>query len=496
MTPIVGFDNAKYIELQSQRIRERIEEFGGRLYMEFGGKLYDDFHAARVLPGFEPDSKLKMLLTFENDAEIIFSICADDIEKRKQRDDLGIRYDEEVLRLIDAYRDSGLNVSSVVITMYNGQPSADAFRARLGGSGIKTYLHYPIEGYPADTARVISEEGFGKNDWVETTKSLVVVTGPGPGSGKLATCLSQVYNDNRHGIKAGYAKFETFPVWDLAIDHPINYAYEAATTDLDDENQPDFFHKAAYGVDAVNYNRDLEAFPVLKRLFEEIWGECPYKSPTDMGVNVLGQCITDDDVCRAAARREILRRWYVARTDFRKGKVQNDTIAKKNEAIVKKAGVSDADNPAIAAARNKADATRAPAAALLLPNGNLVSSKTSNLLGAASALLLNSLKNCAGIERGINLIPPEVLTPVTELKTTWLGHKNPRLHCDEALVALSISASTDDNAKKALEQLPNLRGSEAFFTVIPSAVDEKMYKRLGINFCCEPEYESSKLYHK
>ncbi len=491
----LGFDNEKYLQIQSQHIKERIARFGDKLYLEFGGKLFDDHHAARVLPGFQPDSKLRMLMQLKDEAEVVFVISAADIEKNKVRADLGITYDKDVLRLRDEFTHRGLYVSSVVITHYNGQSSAAAFRKRLERLGVKVYYHYLIEGYPTNVELIASDEGFGKNEFVETTRPLVVITAPGPGSGKMAVCLSQLYNEQKRGVKAGYAKFETFPIWNLPLDHAVNYAYEAATADLNDENRIDPYHLKAYGKEVVSYNRDIEVFPVLRATFELIWGKCPYNSPTDMGVNMVGFCLTDNDVCSEASRREILRRWFVARTEYKKGNIEKSVI-EKAEAVMEKAGVSIADNPAIAAARIKENNTGAPAAAMELPDGRVISGKTSALMGSAAALILNALKVIGGIPKDVKLISPEVLEPITNLKTQALGHHNPRLHTDEVLIALCMSAVTNPDAKLALDQLTKLRRCGAFFTVIPSQVDEKTYKQLGITTSCEPVYEVSKLYHK
>ncbi len=491
----IGFDNDKYIELQSERIRKRIAEFGGKLYLEFGGKLFDDYHASRVLPGFAPDSKMRMLRSFGSQVEIIIAINANDIEKNKRRGDLGISYDEDVLRLTDAFHGAGLYVGSVVITQYAGQPGADRFRKKLSSLGIRCYRHYPIAGYPSDVKNIVCEEGYGRNDYIETTRPLVVVTAPGPGSGKMATCLSQLYHDYRRGIASGYAKFETFPIWNLPLKHPINLAYEAATADLNDVNMIDPYHLEAYGQTTVNYNRDVEIFPVLNTMFEMIQGMSPYKSPTDMGVNMIGFCMLDDEVCCEASRLEILRRYYDAQVALKKG-IGDADVVRKLELIMKKAGITSEINPAIGAALLKEKLTGAPAAAMTLPDGRVITGKTSSLLGSAAALMLNALKALAGIDKEIDLISPAVIEPITKLKTQNLGHHNPRLHSDEMLVALCVSAVSDPNAALAQKQLEKLRGLNAHFSVIPSAVDEKIYKRLGVNISCEPVYEVGKLYHK
>ena len=491
----IGFDNDKYIELQSERIRRRIAEFGGKLYLEFGGKLFDDYHASRVLPGFAPDSKMRMLRSFGSQVEIIIVINANDIEKNKRRGDLGISYDDDVLRLTDAFHGAGLYVGSVVITQYAGQPGADRFRRKLSSLGIRCYRHYPIAGYPSDVKNIVCEDGYGRNDYIETTRPLVVVTAPGPGSGKMATCLSQLYHDYHRGIASGYAKFETFPVWNLPLKHPVNLAYEAATADLNDVNMIDPYHLEAYGQTTVNYNRDVEIFPVLNATFEMIQGTSPYKSPTDMGVNMAGFCIVDDEACCEASKLEILRRYYDAQVALKKGGGDTDVV-RKLELIMKQAGITSEINPAIGAALLKEKLTGAPAAAMTLPDGRVITGKTSSLLGASAALMLNALKALAGIDKEVDLISPTVIEPITKLKTQNLGHHNPRLHSDEMLVALCVSAVSDPNAALAQKQLEKLRGLNAHFSVIPSAVDEKIYKRLGVNVSCEPVYEVSKLYHK
>ena len=491
----LGFDNDKYLRLQAQHITERLAQFGGKLYLEFGGKLFDDYHASRVLPGFQPDSKIRMLRTLKDDVEIVVAICANDIEKNKMRGDLGIGYDEDVLRLMDVFRGQGFYVGSVVITQYAGQPAADAFIKRLSALGVKSYKHYPIAGYPSDVAHIVSDDGLGKNEYIETTRPIVVVTAPGPGSGKMATCLSQLYHDHRRGISAGYAKYETFPIWNLPLKHPVNLAYEAATADLDDVNMIDPFHLEAYGETTVNYNRDVEIFPVLNAIFEKIQGHSPYKSPTDMGVNMAGFCIVDDEVCRAASRMEILRRYYTARMELVQGKGREETV-RKLELVMRQGGVTPDICPAVAASLAKAEATGAPAGAMLLPDGRVVTGKTSGLLGAAAALLLNALKALGGIGDQFELISRQVLEPVCHLKTTYLDHRNPRLHTDEVLLTLAISALTNPLADLAKQQLPGLRGSEAHFSVIISEEDLKIFKRLGVRVSCEPKYETKRLYHR
>ncbi len=491
----IGFDNQKYLETQSAHIRERIKQFGGKLYLEFGGKLFDDYHASRVLPGFEPDSKIRMLQQLKDDVEIVVTICACDIEKNKVRGDLGIPYEEDVLRLIDIFRGMDLYVGSVVVTQYNGQSAADAFLKRLNALGVRTYRHYPIAGYPHNIDVIVSEEGYGRNEYIETSHPLVVVTAPGPGSGKMATCLSQLYHENRRGIKAGYAKFETFPIWNLPLKHPVNLAYEAATADLSDVNMIDPFHLEAYGVTTVNYNRDVEVFPVLRTIFENILGECPYKSPTDMGVNMVGNCIIDDEVCREASYMEILRRYYTALTDRLRGKA-DDELVFKLELLMKQAGITPDIFPAVAASLKREEETGAPAGAMVLPDGQVITGRTSDLLGASASLLLNALKRLGGINQSLDLISTQVLEPICKLKTQSLGHKNPRLHSDEVLIALCVSALTNPIAALAQEQIPKLKGCDAHFTVVLSDVDEKLYRRLGMHVSNEPKYERQRLYFK
>lgn len=484
-----GFDNAQYLRLQSEHIRNRISQLGGKLYLEFGGKLFDDYHAARVLPGFQPDSKLGMLLHLKQQVEIVIVINSDDIEKNKLRGDLGITYDVDVIRLVDCFRAVGLYIGSVVLARYNNQPVAAAFQKRLESLGITVYHHYSIEGYPSDVPHIVSDEGFGRNEYIKTTRELVVVTAPGPGSGKMATCLSQLYHEHKQGIKAGYAKFETFPIWNLPLQHPVNLAYEAATADLNDINMIDPFHLEAYGETTVNYNRDVEIYPLLTTIFENIVGVSPYKSPTDMGVNMAGKCIIDDAVVCEASCQEILRRYYTAICDQRKGLVADEVVLKL-ELLMKKAGVSPDDRVVIAPAVALAERTGAPAAAMQLTNGDMVTGKTSNLLGASASLLLNALKVLGGISDDIHLISPVVIEPIRHLKVDHLGNRNPRLHTDEILIALSISAATNPTAELAMEQLNKLRGCEAHSSVILSQVDERVFRRLGVNITCEPMYQS------
>ncbi len=490
-----GFDHERYTRMQSERIIERIQEFGGKLYLELGGKLFDDFHASRVLPGFQPDSKVQMLLKLKEQEEILVVVNADDIEKSKVRGDLGITYDADALRLIDAFRGIGLYVGSVVLTRFAGQQAAINFEQRLNAQGVRTYRHYPIEGYPTDVEHIVSDEGFGRNEYVETSRPLVLVTAPGPGSGKMATCLSQLYQENRRGIKAGYAKFETFPIWNLPLKHPVNVAYEAATADLSDVNMIDHYHLEAYGETTVNYNRDIEIFPVLNALFEHVWGKSPYRSPTDMGVNMVGYCITDDQACQEAARKEIVRRYYAARCAYLQGHAQKEE-AEKIRILMKQLNLDDGIRPVIAAARARAQETELPALAIELPGGEIVTGKTTDLLGPSAAAILNAVKKLGGIEKKVHLIPPEVIEPVQELKCKYLGNHNPRLHSDEVLVALSVSAASDPNAALALSMLPRLKNCEAHSTVILSAVDDNTFRRLGLTLTCDPAYQTHKLFHR
>jgi len=490
-----GFDNEKYLETQSARIRERIAQFGGKLYLEFGGKLFDDNHASRVLPGFAPDSKIRMLMELRDSVEMVLAISAGAIERSKVRGDLGITYDEDVLRLVDAFRERGLAVGGVVVTQYAGQRAARAFRQRLESLGLRVYLHYPIEGYPHALDRILCDEGFGKNDYIETSHPLVVVTAPGPGSGKMATCLSQIYHERRRGVQAGYAKFETFPIWNLPLQHPVNLAYEAATADLNDVNMIDPFHLQAYGTTTVNYNRDVEVFPVLKAMFEAISGKSPYLSPTDMGVNMAGSCIVDDSAVCLCARQEILRRFYAALCERRRGQ-GSDEIVYKLELLMKQAGVTEDLRPVIAAANRRAEETGEPAAAIELPDGRVVTGKTTSLMGASSAALLNALKTLAGIEKKTRLISRQAIEPIQSVKVNHLGSRNPRLHSDEILIALAISAASDPLAAKALGSLDALRDCEAHSSVILSAADTGVYQKLGLRLTCTPRYQTNRLYHK
>lgn len=489
-----GFDTDKYLKLQSEKIKERINEFGGKLYLEFGGKLFDDFHASRVLPGFQPDSKIRMLSQLKDQAEIVIVINAEDIEKNKTRADLGITYDLDVLRLIDVFRGYGLYVGSVCLTRFASQPAVVAYQKKLESLGMKVYRHYSIPGYPSNVSYIVSDEGFGRNEYIETDRPLVVITAPGPGSGKMATCLSQLYHEHKRGVQAGYAKYETFPIWNLALRHPVNLAYEAATADLADINMIDPFHLEAYGKTTVNYNRDVDIFPVLKTTFETIMGECPYKSPTDMGVNMAGFGIVDDEACCEASRQEIIRRYYSTLVSRREG-VADDEEVFKLELLMKQAEVAPTDRPCVSPALQKTTISGVACAAIELPNGEIVTGKTSDLLGPSAAVLLNALKVLAGIPDDIKLIAPSIIEPIQALKTEHLGNKNPRLHTDEVLIALSICAATNDMAKRAVMELDNLKGSELHSSVILSPVDVKTFRKLGINVTCEPEYESQGLYH-
>ena len=491
-----GFDNEQYLRLQSQHIQERIAQFGGKLYLEFGGKLFDDYHASRVLPGFEPDSKIRMLAQMKDKAEVIIAINAADIEKNKVRGDLGITYDSDVLRLIDAFRAMDLYVGSVVVTQYAGQAAADAFQKRLESLGVRVYRHYPIPGYPHNIAQIVSDEGYGKNEYVETTRPLVVVTAPGPGSGKMATCLSQLYHEHKRGVTAGYAKFETFPIWNLPLKHPVNLAYEAATADLDDVNMIDPFHLQAYGETTVNYNRDVEVFPVLAAMFEKITGSCPYKSPTDMGVNMAGKCIFDDEAVQEAARQEIIRRYYDALCERRQGK-DVDHAVYKLELLMQQAGVTPEIRPVVAAANQMAEETGEPAMAIQLPDDTMVIGKTSELMGPSAAALLNALKALGNLGgHGVHLIAQSAIEPIQTVKVKYLGSNNPRLHSDEVLIALASSANADPRAAQALRTLDQLKGCQAHCSVMLPPPDEMTYKKLGIQLTCEPQYQTNKLYHR
>lgn len=487
-----GFDNDKYLRIQSEHIRERIAKFGNKLYLELGGKLFDDYHASRVLPGFQPDSKLRMLGQLADKAEIVIVISARDIEKNKVRQDLGITYDMDVLRLREAFIGRGFMVNSVVITHYNGQSSADAFRQRLERMGVTTYCHYTIECYPTNVDLIDSDEGFGRNDYIETTRPLVIVTAPGPGSGKMAVCLSQLYNEHKRGIEAGYAKFETFPVWSLPLKHPVNIAYEAATADLNDVNMIDPFHLEAYGKTAINYNRDIEIFPVLNALFEGIYGENPYKSPTDMGVNMVGFCISDDDVCCDASRQEIIRRYFTALNRMAQGE-GNEAEVSKTSLLLKQAKIDLGYRRPIAAARERADRSGVPASAIELPDGTIITAETSALLGPSAALILNAVKHLAGIDHQVKLIPQHMIEPIQHTKTSYLRSNNPRLHTDEVLVALSVLSPHDDNCRRALEQLPALRGCQMHSTVMLGEVDHKIFKKLGVGLTCDPARKTQKI---
>ena len=490
-----GFDNDKYLEMQSARIKERIGQFGGKLYLEFGGKLFDDYHASRVLPGFQPDSKIRMLAQIKDDAEIVIAINANDIVNNKVRADLSITYDLDVLRLIDAFRGYGMYVGSVVLTQFVEQSAVLAYKKKLESLGLRVYRHYKIDGYPTNVSKIVSEDGLGRNEYIETSRPLVVVTAPGPGSGKMATCLSQLYHENIRGVRAGYAKFETFPIWNLPPTHPVNLAYEAATADLNDVNMIDPFHLEAYGVTTVNYNRDVEIFPVLNAMFERIYGKSPYKSPTDMGVNMAGYCIVDDEATRAASRDEIIRRYYATMCDRRKARATAEAEG-KIELLMEKAGISPADRPVVAAAKQKSEETGgAPAVAIQLNDGTVITGKTSALLGSSSAALLNALKTLAGIDDSLDLLSPTLIEPIQDLKINHLGNRNPRLHTDEVLIALSVCATSDNNAELAMQQLENLRDCEVHSTVILSAVDEGVFRKLGMHLTSEPVYETKKLYH-
>lgn len=490
----IGFDNDKYLKIQSEHIKERISQFGDKLYLEFGGKLFDDYHASRVLPGFQPDSKLQMLMQLSDVAEIVIVISAADIEKNKVRGDLGITYDVDVLRLISEFEKKGLYVGSVVITQFAGQSGAVQFRERLEKKNIKVYQHYIIEGYPSNIPLIVSESGFGKNDYIETTRTLVVITAPGPGSGKMATCLSQLYHENLRGIKAGYAKFETFPIWNIPLKHPVNLAYEAATADLNDINMIDPFHLEAYGETTVNYNRDIEIYPVLNAIFEGIYGENTYyKSPTDMGVNMAGNCIFDDEACCEASKMEIIRRYYTAINKVAKEEASENEVY-KIELLMKQAKITTDDRKVTVAAKKRAEELGVACAAIELEDGTIITSKTTDFLGASAALLLNALKYLAGIEHDEKLIKPEAIEPIQALKVNFLGGKNPRLHSDEVLIALALTSVSSENAKRAMEQIPKLRGCQVHTSVMLSEADSKTFKRLGVDLTCEPVRSGLKLY--
>ena len=486
-----GFDNDKYLKIQSEHIKERIAQFGDKLYLEFGGKLFDDYHASRVLPGFHPDSKLQMLLQLADVAEIVIVISAVDIEKNKVRGDLGITYDKDVLRLRDEFQKRGLMVGSIVITHYTGQEAAKIFRNKLKKMNIKTYYHYTIPGYPSNVKLIDSDEGYGKNDYIETSRPLVVITAPGPGSGKMATCLSQLYHENKRGVKAGYAKFETFPIWNLPLKHPVNLAYEAATADLNDINMIDPWHLEAYGKTTVNYNRDIEIFPVLDAIFKGIYGTNPYKSPTDMGVNMVGFCIYDDEACSEASKQEIIRRYYEALNRLVDGNGSEEEVD-KIEMLMKQTGVTTDDRKVTVAAKERCKKSGVHSAAIELSDGTIITSETSDLLGTSAALILNATKHLAGINHKVKLIPKEMIEPIQKMKVTYLAGNNPRLHTDEVLVALSMLSNTDENCKKALEQLPQFKGCQVHTTVMLSEVDRKIFKKLGVMVTCEPVAKKQK----
>ena len=491
----IGFDNEKYLKMQSEHIKERIASFGGKLYLEFGGKLYDDYHASRVLPGFEPDSKMRMLQQLSDQAEIVVVVNAADLEEKRVRGDLGITYDLEVMRLIDVFKSRGLYVGSVVLSRFNGQAAAVKFQKLLEGKGIPVYRHYPIEGYPSDVAKIVSDEGYGKNEYIETSRSLVVVTAPGASSGKMATCLSQLYQDHKRGIQSGYAKFETFPIWNLSINHPVNVAYEAATADLNDVNMIDPFHLKAYNQICVNYNRDVETFPVLAATFKKIYGSCPYKSPTDMGVNMAGNCIFDDEAVSAASRQEIIRRYFRYLCEMKKD-MCSETVVRKLEMLMSQLDIEPTEREVVAPAREMAAETGEPAVALQLSDGQIVLGHISERMGASAAVIMNALKRLAGLPRKVHLISPEVFEPIQKLKVNQFGSKNPRLHSDEILIALSICAVHDENAKLALEQIDKLKGCDVHSTVILTQVDESVFRKLGTHLTSEPAYQTQKLFRQ
>ncbi len=491
-----GFDREKYIEMQSEHISARRNEIGGKLYLEMGGKLFDDHHASRILPGFTPDNKITMLERIKDEVEIMVCVNAGDILRQKVRADLGITYEDDVLRLVDAFRDLGFLVENVVVTQVeDGTPQVEAFIDRLHRLGLKVARHRVIPGYPNDTSLIVSEEGLGLNEYAETTRDLIVMTAPGPGSGKLATCLSQIYHEHKRGIPAGYAKFETFPIWNLPLSHPVNLAYEAATADLDDINVIDQYHLEAYGEKVTSYNRDIEVFPLLKALLREVTGEEPYQSPTDMGVNMAGYCISDDEACRHASRQEIIRRYYNALVEERRTDADS-TISDRISTVMRKAECSVADRAVVAPALEVAEQTGQPGVALELPDGRIVTGKTSDLLGPSAAVLLNALKLLAGIPDEVHLLSPDSIEPIQSLKTRYLGSSNPRLHTDEVLIALSASAAGNPDAARALEQLPQLRGCDAHATTILGSVDEGIFRSLGVMVTAEPKYWKKALYHK
>lgn len=491
----IAFDNEKYLKLQSENILNRVSQFGNKLYLEFGGKLFDDYHASRVLPGFLPDSKLKMLLTLKDKVEVVIAINANDIQNNKIRGDIGINYQSEVLRLIDAFRAAGLYVGSVCITQYQSVPQVDSFKKRLNNLGIKTYVHYKIDGYPHDVNNIISENGFGKNEYIETSHPIVVVTAPGPGSGKMATCLSQLYHENKRGITAGYAKYETFPIWNIPLKHPVNLAYEAATADLNDVNMIDPYHLESYNKLTVNYNRDVEIFPVLKSMFEIIYGSSPYKSPTDMGVNMAGFAICDEEEASKASKNEIIRRYLNSLVDLRNGKGKIEAVD-KIALLMRQLEITVDDRKCVSAAIAKKQATNTVSMALELPDGYIVDSKTSDLLSAPAALILNALKHLAGITDDLVLLSPSIIEPISKMKINNLGNHNPRLHADEILIALAISAQTNPLAEMAMKELPNLAYSQAHATVILPQNDANVFRKLKIELTTEPEIYAHKLYVK
>ena len=490
----IGFDNEKYVRIQAERIRDRVSNFGGKLYLEFGGKLFDDYHATRVLPGFEADAKLRVLTQLAEDAEILLVTNANDIEGGKRRSDIGITYDDDVLRLLDAYHERGFLAKSIVITHYTGQSHADAFQKKLESMGVTVYHHYLIDGYPSDMSYVVSDEGFGKNDFVKTSRPIVAVTAPGPGSGKLATCLSQLYHEHLHGVNAGYAKFETFPVWNLPLAHPVNIAYEAATADLNDRNVIDPFHLDNYGQITVNYNRDVETFPVLKAMLDQILGESPYRSPTDMGVNMVGYCINDDEVCCAAAKHEIVRRYFNTAEQVRRTGMGRDALANL-ELLMSKADITVDYDPAHRACLDREENSGLPAGAMTLPNKQVMTGKRGDLLDPAASLLLNSLKNLAGVPDETYVVSDEALAPIRALKKDYLHSSNTLLSAGEMLIALSSSSPSNPLAAKTIAAADDLKGLTAYFSVIISAADEATYRQLGINVCCEPKFEHHMYYH-
>lgn len=487
------FDNELYLKLQSENINKRIKKFNNKLYLELGGKIFDDLHAARVLPGFDPNIKIKLLQKMKDKVEIVLCISANDIEKNRIRADLGLNYADEVLRLVDNMRELNLYVSSFVITLFKGQSSAQKFAQKLEQRGEKVYFHHYTKGYPNDVETIVSDEGYGANPYIETTRPLVVVTAPGPSSGKLATCLSQLYHEYKRGVKAGYAKFETFPVWNLPLKHPVNIAYEAATADLNDVNQIDPFHFNAYGTLAINYNRDIAVFPILQNILHKITGKEVYKSPTDMGVNMLKDAITDDKLAQLSAKKEILRRYYRAECDYKKGQITFDNL-ERNKSLVSEVGVKDDIFKVIGVARQTAKDYGYPTVALELPDGKVVTGKSKKVITASGAVILNALRTLAGLGDDYDIITDDILLPIVSYRTNILKSHCTLLTVDDILVALSICSAKNEKAKKALDCLPQLHGCEAHATYILPSSEETTLKKLGINITCDPVFTSNNLF--